>query len=120
MTYHLSDVDHLREVKVDEFDLTEADGEPSPRAEVQFTKFSVEMPLWIRLGLETTSPADSPSGWAAAAMVTALGSAIFAGVLGAFGGSPLLMALAGIAFLGLMGAFLYFIRRTKRHDGDSE
>jgi len=95
---------------VDDNDLTRSDGEPTPRAEVHFTKFSVEMPQWIRLKVESTSPL----------LVGVIGSVFFVAVLGYFGGQPLLMAVAGLSFLALTGAFLYFIRRTRRHNGDSE
>jgi hypothetical protein len=104
---------------VDETDLSRQDGEPTPRADVQFVKVSIRIPLGFRIDAETNAPAYSPGGRAAAFMLLAVAGTLFCGTLvgvvllvGGPGWVALVLGFPGVVLTAIAGRHL-LIQREK-------
>ena len=104
---------------MDETDLTRQDGDPTPRADVQFLKVSIRTPLGFRVDAETRTSAYSPGGRAAAFMVLILTGTLFCGTLIGlvllFGGpawAALILGAPGVVLTAIAGRHV-LIQREK-------
>jgi hypothetical protein len=66
---------------LDETDLTRQDGDPTPRADVQFVKVSIRTPLGFRFDAETRTSPHSAGDRAVALMLLIAAGTVFSGTL---------------------------------------
>jgi hypothetical protein len=90
---------------LDDTDLTRQDGDPTPRADVQFVKVSIRTPLGFRFDAESRTSPHSAGGRAVALMLLIVSGTVFSGTLAGMVllvGGPAWTAFA----LGASGVFL--------------
>jgi hypothetical protein len=104
---------------VGETDLTRQDGDPTPRADVQFVKVSIRTPLGFRIDAETSTSAYSPGGRAVAFMLLTVAGTLSCGTLiglvllfGGPGWAAIILGAPGVALTAIAGRHV-LIQREK-------
>lgn len=100
-------------------DLTRQDGEPTPRADVQFVKVSIRIPPGLRIDAETSTSAYSPGGRAVAFLLLTVAGTLFSGTLvglvllvGGPGWLALVLGVPGVVLTSIAGRHV-LVQREK-------
>ncbi|MGI8336073.1 hypothetical protein ACRYCC_39540 [Actinomadura scrupuli] len=95
---------------MEETDLTRQDGEPTPRADVQFVKVSLRTPLGFRFDAESRTSAHSAGDRAAALMLLIVAGTVSSGTLaglvllvGGPGWAAVALGVSGVVLVAIAG-----------------